>query len=160
MAVSDSVTSSGAPRIGSAVPRVFRAMTTARPEIVIEGSNDGREWREYPFRWKIGDPSKPPRFVAPHQPRLDWQMWFAALNPRGNSDWLQRLMHRILAGTPEVMALLGPDPFPEAPPRWVRLAYYDYEFTTPAERAETGDWWKRKALGTSNPFSMASFERR
>src|SRR5205807_2927415 len=58
---------------------LFRVMTTERPEIVIEGSRDGVEWSEYGFRWKPGDVHRRPAFVAPYMPRLDWQMWFAAL---------------------------------------------------------------------------------
>src|SRR6185437_4658084 len=64
---------------------LFAVMTTARPEIAIEGSDDGRTWREYPFRYKPSELDRAPRWVAPHQPRLDWQMWFAAL--RYPPDW-------------------------------------------------------------------------
>ena len=67
---------------------LFRSMTTERPEIVIEGSADGTTWREYPFRWKAGALSLSPRFVQPHMPRLDWQMWFAALDPQRQAHWL------------------------------------------------------------------------
>src|SRR2546428_3335632 len=67
---------------------LFRVMTTERPEIVVEGSRDTVAWREYRFRWKPGDVTRRPRFVAPHQPRLDWQMWFAALDPDGARGWL------------------------------------------------------------------------
>src|SRR5438132_8135716 len=70
---------------------LFRVMTTERPEIVIEGSRDGVEWSEYGFRWKPGDVHRRPAFVAPHMPRLDWQMWFAALNPEGAREWLPSL---------------------------------------------------------------------
>ncbi len=70
---------------------LFMVMTTERPEILVEGSDDGIEWRAYEFRWKPGDPGRRPAFVAPHQPRLDWQMWFAALGRtsriRGSSSF-------------------------------------------------------------------------
>ena len=59
---------------------LFAVMTTKRDEIVIEGSDDGVEWREYEFRYKPGDVARRPRWNIPHQPRLDWQMWFAALD--------------------------------------------------------------------------------
>ena len=58
---------------------LFAVMTTERPEIIVEGSNDGQSWVEYEFRYKPGDVRQPPAWVAPHQPRLDWQLWFAAL---------------------------------------------------------------------------------
>jgi len=130
---------------------LFRVMTTERPEIIIEGSADSLHWREYGFRWKPGDLDRRPAFVAPHMPRLDWQMWFAALDPAGARDWLVPLLEHLLRGTPDVVALLGHNPFPERPPRYVRLAYYHYRFATPAERAGTGAWWERQLLGYLTP---------
>lgn len=126
---------------------LFRVMTTTRPEIVIEGSRDGSHWREYGFRWKPGDPHRRPAFVEPHQPRLDWQMWFAALDPRGNASWLAALLERLLEGSPSVLGLMGSNPFPDRPPRYVRLLEYDYRFSTPAERAANGVWWVRTFRG-------------
>ena len=126
---------------------LFRVMTTVRPEIVVEASLDGSEWREYPLRWKPGDPEHRPRFVQPHMPRLDWQMWFAALDPAGAEPWLQALLDGLLAGSPAVTRLLGDPPLGDARPRHVRLAYYRYNFTTLAERRETGHWWRREPAG-------------
>ena len=126
---------------------LFRSMTTARPEIVVEVSLDGTGWREQPFRWKPGDPGRAPGFVQPHMPRLDWQMWFAALDPAGAEPWLQALMDGLLAQSPAVTRLLGEPPFDDTPPRHVRLAYYRYEFTTWDEGRETGDWWRRGLMG-------------
>ncbi|HEX4601737.1 MAG TPA: lipase maturation factor family protein [Gemmatimonadales bacterium] len=130
---------------------LFRVMTTERPEIVIEGSPDTVVWHAYEFRWKPGDVTRRPRFVAPHQPRLDWQMWFAALDPDGAREWLGSLVEHLLRGTPEVLALLGENPFPAGPPRYVRLVYYHYRFATPAERARTGAWWQRDFAGYLTP---------
>lgn len=126
---------------------LFRVMTTERPEIVIEGSRDGVQWSEYGFRWQPGDVRRRPAFVAPHMPRLDWQMWFAALDPERAREWLVPLLRHVLAGTPAVVALLGTNPFPDAPPRWVRLVSYRYRFSTPAERAQSGAWWQRERVG-------------
>jgi len=123
---------------------LFRAMTTSRPEIVIEGSDDGSVWKAYEFRWKPGEPTRPPPFVAPHMPRLDWQMWFAALDPRRQGAWLEGLMGRLLEGSPAVLGLLGRNPFPAGPPRYLRLTYYRYEFTTAEERRQGGAWWRRE----------------
>jgi lipase maturation factor 1 len=134
---------------------LFRVLTTERPEIAVEGSNDGQVWLEYEFPWKPGALDRRPGFVAPHQPRLDWQMWFAALNPRGNLHWLQGLGRGILEGTPEVLALLGKSPFPEGPPRQVRLLYYKYRFSTPEARRQTGEWWSRELEGQlTAPMSL------
>ncbi len=125
---------------------LFRVMTTERPELAIEGSRDGMQWTEYEFRYKPGPVTRRPRLVAPFHPRLDWQMWFAALDPLGNYDWLQSLAGRLRAGTPEVLALLGRNPFPDAPPRFVRLVKYDYRFSTAEERRRTGAWWVRERV--------------
>jgi len=126
---------------------LFRTMTKSRREIVLEGSNDGREWLAYEFRWKPGDVTRAPAFVAPHQPRLDWQMWFAALGAPQQSPWLGRLMVRMQAGSPDVLSLLGHNPFPEAPPMYLRAVLYDYHFTDWATRRATGEWWRRDRLG-------------
>ena len=135
---------------------VFRVMTTERPEIVIEGSRDSVHWLEYEFRWQPGAVSRRPRFVAPHQPRLDWQMWFAALDPEGAEPWLAGLVRRLLEGTPQVLSLLGSNPFPGAPPRYVRLVSYRYRFTTAQERSRTGAWWSRELSGyLTGPLSLA-----
>jgi hypothetical protein len=125
---------------------LFRVMTTERPEIVVEVSDDGTTWKEYEFRWKPGDTRRRPAFVQPHMPRLDWQMWFAALGPESAQPWLARLLERLLAGDKAVMNLLGTNPLPHQP-RYARLAYYQYQFTTRAERAQTGGWWKRQFVG-------------
>ncbi len=130
---------------------LFRTMTVERPEIVIEGSNDGENWRAYAFRWKAGDPLRAPRFVAPYMPRLDWQMWFAALDRDDALPWFEPLMLRLLQGSPGVLALLADNPFPDAPPRYVRALLYDYRFTDPAERRRTGAWWRRDGRGEYFP---------
>ena len=130
---------------------LFRVMTTQRVEIVIEGSDDGVTWRPYEFRYKPGDPARPPRFVEPHQPRLDWQMWFAALSSYEQTPWFQSLLVRLLQGSPDVVALFGGNPFPGRPPTFVRALAYDYRFTTSSERRATGAWWTRAPLGAYSP---------
>jgi len=124
---------------------LFRVMTNERPEIVIEVSADGTVWKEQEFRWKPGDVTRRPRFVEPHMPRLDWQMWFAALDPSSAQDWLLRLADDLIKGDTDVTRLLGPNPL-EGRPHYVRLAYYQYHFSSFSERAATGAWWKREFL--------------
>jgi hypothetical protein len=123
---------------------LFAVMTTTRPEIVIEGSNDGETWQAYEFKWKPGDSMRRPTFVAPHQPRLDWQMWFAALDTYQNNPWLINFMLRLLEGSPEVLALLGHNPFPDAPPRHIRAMLYLYHFTDFITAQPNGAWWQRE----------------
>jgi hypothetical protein len=124
---------------------LFRVMTTERPELVIEGSQDGVQWKEYEFRYKPGPVDRRPPFVAPFHPRLDWQMWFAALDPVQSYGWLRSLTEHLRAGTPEVLALFGRNPFPDAPPAFLRIVRYDYRFSTPDERRRSGAWWVRTA---------------
>jgi predicted DCC family thiol-disulfide oxidoreductase YuxK len=134
---------------------LFASMTTARPEIVIEGSNDGQMWLPYEFRYKPGDPMRCPGFVTPHQPRLDWQMWFEALRvmrPRSEpSQWFLNFCVGLLQGQREILALLKTNPFPNAPPRYIRAMVYDYRFTDFATRRKTGAWWRRELLGPYCP---------
>ncbi|HXM20243.1 MAG TPA: lipase maturation factor family protein [Terriglobales bacterium] len=130
---------------------LFAVMTTTRPEIVIEGSNDGVTWLPYEFKYKPGDLTRRPGWVAPHQPRLDWQMWFAALGDYQSDPWIVRFMARLLQGSPEVLQLLGRNPFPDGPPHYVRAMLYQYRFTSPAERKNTGAWWSRELKGVYVP---------
>jgi predicted DCC family thiol-disulfide oxidoreductase YuxK len=125
---------------------LFRVMTRDRDEIVIEGSADGIDWLPYEFKWKPGDMMRSPGWCAPHQPRLDWQMWFAALGSYRENPWFGRLIVRLLQGSDDVSRLLAKNPFPHEPPRYIRAMFYRYRFTTLRERRETGAWWKREQL--------------
>ena len=116
---------------------LFAVMTRRRPEIVIEGSDDGVTWKSYELPYKPGDPRRRSGWVAPHQPRLDWQLWFAALGapPR----WFEQLLRRLLEGSPAVLALFAENPFPERPPRYVRAMLYEYHMTDrPSSAAARG----------------------
>ncbi len=126
---------------------LFAVMTTERPEIIVEGSNDGHGWQAYEFPYKPGDPKRRPAFVAPHQPRLDWQMWFAALGDVRQNPWFVNFCVRLLQGSPDVLALLEKNPFPDRPPKYIRARVYNYQFTSPGERRRTGAWWKRELKG-------------
>lgn len=123
---------------------LFANMTVHRPEILVEGSNDGRIWKTYEFKWKPGDLARRPRFVAPHQPRLDWQMWFAALGSYRSNPWFVHFVQRLLEGSPAVLDLLEYNPFPDKPPTYIRAELYDYHFTTSDQRRQTGNWWTRQ----------------
>ena len=129
---------------------LFAVMTTERDEIVIEGSPDGVEWREYEFRYKPGDIARRPPWNIPHQPRLDWQMWFAALEDPRRLRWFPHFLQRVLENEPTVMALLQSNPFPDKPPLYVRAALYDYTYADRAEKAK-GSWWKRRSLALYCP---------
>jgi predicted DCC family thiol-disulfide oxidoreductase YuxK len=130
---------------------LFQVMTTSRPEIIVEGSNDGANWQAYEFKYKAGDLKRPPAFVEPHQPRLDWQMWFAALGDYRENPWFVNFCIRLLQGSPQVLALLEKNPFPNSPPKYIRAVVYEYHFTDSATRRKTGEWWSRTPAGIYLP---------
>jgi hypothetical protein len=151
---------------------LFSVMTVRRPELIIETSNDGNVWKEIDFEWKAGDISKKPKFVQPHQPRLDWQMWFAALfyervaeyfkktydrDPISQEEhfllmrqipiskryrWFYLFLNQIFKNEKEVLSLLKNGKIGPAP-KYLRVWLYDYHFTSITERSESGNWWKR-----------------
>jgi uncharacterized membrane protein YphA (DoxX/SURF4 family) len=130
---------------------LFAVMTTYRHEIIVQGSTDGTNWLDYEFKYKPGDPLRRPQFVAPHQPRLDWQMWFAALSDYQHNPWFVQFCASLLKDSPAVTNLLAKNPFPNTPPRYVRAAVYVYHFTDYKTRDETGAWWRREYKGLYLP---------
>lgn len=126
---------------------LFAQMTTERDEIILEGSDDGRDWKAYEFPYKPGAVDRRPQWVAPFQPRLDWQMWFAALGSARQNPWFINLMQRILEGRPEVLALLETNPFREHPPKYLRAQLYTYHFASLAEHRISGAWYTRTYKG-------------
>lgn len=130
---------------------LFAAMTKTRPEIVIEGSRDGKTWLSYEFKWKPGDIHRTPVIVAPHMPRLDWQMWFAALGSYQGNPWFMNLLVRLLEGQAEVLALLAHNPFPGEPPRYIRAVLYEYTFSTREQYKADFRWWDRSLKGLYCP---------
>ena len=129
---------------------LFAVMTTERNEIIIEGSDDGTEWREYQFRYKPGDVARLPPWNIPHQPRLDWQMWFAALDDPRRVNWFPRFLEKLLENEPTVTALLEKNPFPDKPPQYLRAQFYDYTYSS-GEELGKGLWWRRRSLGLYYP---------
>jgi hypothetical protein len=130
---------------------LFAVMTTTRPEIVLEGSDDGATWMEYEFKYKAGDLHRRPPWVAPHQPRVDWQMWFAALGRFEGERWLQNLCERILENDTEVLSLLERNPFQPRAPQYLRAVLYRYRFSDADARRRDGVWWIRERIGDYSP---------
>ncbi|MGA7414073.1 MAG: lipase maturation factor family protein [Bryobacteraceae bacterium] len=129
---------------------LFAVMTTTRPEIVFEGSNDQQTWREYELPYKPGDLHRGLPVIAPLQPRLDWQLWFAALSGEQQDPWVGVLALRLLQGEPQVVRFFSKVPF-QTPPRYIRAQRYLYTFTTRQERVQTGDIWNRSLIGPYLP---------
>jgi hypothetical protein len=128
----------------------FGGVGRERLSVVFEGSptdvGDGPEvWTEYPYRaLPVAVDERPPQ-VAPYQPRLDWQLWFAAMSTPRRYPWTVHLAWKLLHADPGVLGLFRSDPFPDAPPRRVRAVLYRYTFAPPGN-AE-GTWWRREKLG-------------
>ncbi|MCX7007874.1 MAG: lipase maturation factor family protein [Kiritimatiellaeota bacterium] len=126
----------------------FGSITRPRYEVIVEGTSDAHitaaaVWREYEFKGKPGDIHHLPPVIAPYHLRLGWLLWFAGFSSFQEHPWFLYLLAKLLANDAPTLALLRTNPFPDQPPRFIRASLYEYHFTTPAERAATGAWWKR-----------------
>lgn len=130
---------------------LFAIMTTKRFEIVIEGSDDGEEWKEYLCWFKASEITRRPRRISPFQPRIDWQMWFLPFDSFESASWFHQFLYHLLKGTPEVLQLLRDNPFPNHAPKYIRTLMYDYEFSTQEQKKNHGWWWQRKLIGLFSP---------
>jgi len=145
----------------------FGGITRVRFEVIVEGTDEAvvtasTQWREYEFKGKPGATGRVPPQIAPYHLRLDWLMWFAAMGSYEENPWFVHFMGKLLEGDAATLSLLRSNPFPGAPPRYVRAELYEYHFTSPAERARTGQWWRRELVRPYFPVvSMrnASFRR-
>lgn len=126
---------------------VFPTMQVERHELQVEGSYDRVNWKAYAFKYKPGDQAERPQFIIPHQPRLDWMIWFVPPKFDNQIHWFKLFLRRLATGSPEVLALLKENPFAGKPPTYLRVLVYRYRFTDWKERLTTGNWWKREYLG-------------
>jgi len=126
---------------------LFAVMTRGRYEIEFQGSADGQNWVPYPFRYKPQILSQAPRIYAPYQPRFDWNLWFASLGSWRESPIVPNTEVRLLSNDKDVLDLFAGNPFPQAPPRQIRVLLWQYWFTTMAEKRSTGMWWRRELIG-------------
>ena len=133
---------------------LFAVMTPHRYEIEFQGSNDGENWVAYPFRYKPQDVRERPGIYAPYQPRFDWNLWFASLGSWTQNPLVPRTEELLLENDHDVLNLFASNPFPHAPPKYVRAVFWQYWFSTPEERRERGIWWTREYLGTYAPTIM------
>ena len=138
----------------------FGTVGRERDEISFEGTEDAvitgdTKWKEYEFVAKPGDPNRRPPFIAPYQPRLDWQIWFAAMSTPGEYPWTFHFVWRLLHNDKGTLSLLANNPFPDAPPHYVRARLYRYQFVAPGEKG----WWKRELIGEWMPPFAADNEQ-
>ncbi|MCV7076768.1 lipase maturation factor family protein [Mycobacterium szulgai] len=130
----------------------FGSICRIRQEVVIEGTDEPHVseetvWREYEFKGKPTDLRRLPRQWAPYHLRLDWLMWFAAISPGYALPWMTPFLTRLLRGDRPTLRLLRHNPFPDAPPRYVRAQLYVYRFTTWQELRREHAWWHRTLVG-------------
>lgn len=130
---------------------LFGVMTRGRYEIEFQGSDDGRNWTAYPFRFKPQDLSLAPGIYAPYQPRFDWNLWFASLGSWREYPIVPKIEIRLLENSPEVLSLFASNPFAQYPPRQVRAVMWQYWFTSMSEKHQTGRWWRRQYVGLYAP---------
>ena len=125
---------------------LFATMTTTRNEIVIQGTNDlkSNAWLDYEFFFKPQNPKNIPAQVAPYQPRLDWQMWFAALSSYREQPWFVNFCIKLLEGEASVLRLLKYNPYPDHPPKYLRAIIYEYKFNNLEVYARSGEYWSRE----------------
>jgi hypothetical protein len=126
----------------------FGSVGRIRHEVILEGTRDvaideHTQWHEYEFPCKPGDVMRRPCLVTPYHYRVDWQIWFAAMSTYDDEPWLVHLVHLLLRGEPAVKSVLSRDPFPDAPPTWIRAELYRYEMTRLGETP----WWRRTRVG-------------
>jgi Lipase maturation factor len=140
----------------------FGSVGKERNEIIFEGTDDefitgDTKWKEYEFKAKPGDPNRWPPFIAPYQPRLDWQIWFAAMASPGDYPWTLHFVWKLLQNDPGTLSLIANNPFPNAPPHYIRARLYRYEYAPFGDKA----WWKRQPIGEWLPaLSIDSAELR
>ncbi len=130
---------------------LFAVMTPNRYEIEFQGSNDGENWIAYPFRFKPQNINEAPGIYAPYQPRFDWNLWFASLGPWNAAPIVPRTEARLLTNDADVIGLFAKNPFPNAPPRRIRVVIWQYWFSSTAEKHAQGVWWRRELLGLYAP---------
>ncbi|HEY2124728.1 MAG TPA: lipase maturation factor family protein [Chthoniobacterales bacterium] len=137
----------------------FGTVGRERDEIIFEGTSDMRitgdtQWKEYEFKAKPGDPNRRPAVIAPYQPRIDWQIWFAAMASPADYPWTLHFVWKLLQNDPPTLSLLANNPFPDAPPHYIRARLYRYQFAPPGEKG----WWKREPVGDWLPALSADDE--
>lgn len=134
----------------------FAVMTRERNELEFQGSMDAVEWKSYRFHFKPDRDEDGLPWIIPHQPRLDWQLWFAVLGPPQRAPWLNGFVRGLFENRAPVTGLLAENPFADQPPRFLRVNFRHFRFTSPMERKSSGNWWQSETVGVylgpiSNP---------
>jgi hypothetical protein len=132
----------------------FGSVGQVRMEIIFEGTDETNlteytQWKEYEFKAKPGNPYRRPAIIAPYQPRIDWQIWFAAMASPQEYPWTVHFVWKLLHNDPGTLSLISNNPFPNKPPRYIRAQLYEYHFAKPGD--PTDAWWDRRLAGSWLP---------
>ena len=130
----------------------FGAVGKKRYELVVQGTEDKEitadtKWKEYEFLAKPTSLKRKLPIIAPYQPRIDWQIWFAAMERPEQNEWLHHLIWKFLHNDKGALSLISYNPFPHKPPKWIRVDHYIYQFEKPGKK----NVWKRNFLGPYIP---------
>ena len=135
---------------------------------VVEGTLDGTHWEPYVYRYMPSTPASPPRFVAPHTPRVDHFTLYDGVGV-GHTNLLgtifgqgsayhfaptlpiDRMLQRLLEPDSPVRDLFLRVPFGDTPPLRVRARLFALTPTTPADLARTGSYWHMDLVGEHAP---------
>jgi hypothetical protein len=128
----------------------FGTVGQSRDVIVFEGTrssepNTATDWKEYATIALPSDPARAPTQIAPYQPHLDWQLWFAAMGPWEQYPWSINLIWKLLHNDPQTLGLFAGNPFPGQPPRYIRVVHYIYHFARPGNPQHV--YWTREPVG-------------
>jgi hypothetical protein len=137
----------------------FGSVGQARANVVYEGTMDDTTggkavWKEYVYKYLPTKLDQMPPQIAPYQPHLDWQMWFASMSSPDQYPWVYNLTWKLLHNDADAVGLFAGNPFPGKPPRFIRAMLYKYQFAKPGNPQHL--WWQRENLGPWLPTLSAS----
>jgi hypothetical protein len=126
---------------------LYATTSPARDDVEFAGSNDGgATWRPYPFRYKPQFEDRMSPFLAPRFGRFEATLQIVLDNRLGVS-LIPDVAHELLQGNPDVIGLFARNPFPDVPPRIVRMIVYRYTYTDLKAHRATGRYWNKVYVG-------------
>jgi hypothetical protein len=136
----------------------FGSVGQERLNVVFEGTMDDTtagkvNWKPYIYKDLPVLLDKRPPQIAPYQPHLDWQIWFASMSTPDQYPWTINLVWKLLHNDPDALSLFADNPFPGKPPRFIRAVLYRYKFANPGN--PQGLFWTREPLGIWIPATSS-----
>lgn len=129
---------------------LFGSITRERIEPQFEVEHNG-DWIELDLWHKPGDVQRGPDLVAPHQPRVDFQLWFYGLSfQRGMPEYVGTLLDRLCHDPTAVQPLFAQTLPLDADA--ARVTFWRYTFSPPADPQPGGAWWTRQPVAELRPL--------